>query len=597
LVWPRCATAGLNAILRSIPKPQIVPLMRLVATVAALWLCALPSALAQPEDWLVLPTTVEGDAPWMRPAVTKVNRELRRQGLGVWSSDRAVSAFRAGGSAASPTVSDSEVDAWASRSQQALRSLALGDYATALSELHETQAFSRSKSVTLNRDPARAQTVLDTCLYLVRALIDTGDERGAARQAQECVRIVPSGRPARQMHPPAVVELYEEAATLGPGRASTLLVESEPSKCALRVNGVLAGETPSQLTDLYPGRYQVQVECELDRPSRVHAVEVPRGSTSIFVFDRVDRAVQTAPLLHLRYENPPEPRRLVRDARDVARALPASAVVVASAIGTDVLELRVVTGRQAEPAMVRVTMSATGPSDEAARRAIAALLAGECWDFTNDAPLHLDCRTGEPFVVAGTDTRGEKPARVGPPRGQFIAGLTLASAGTASVLAGYGLLITRRAAADDWLADPGSLDAHDKWLNLGTGLIITGSAGSAMLVTAMPLLLPYKSKTPWWAWLSGGVGLGLAAGSIASAVTADSKPPQSCSVNNLNPEPCTNRAKQTDLAIMLGVTAAPLLTMPLVYLFRKSEKKLAAELSPSISVTRSGGAVGVRGAF
>jgi hypothetical protein len=571
--------------------------MRLVATVTALWLSALPSAFAQPEGWLVLPTTVEDGALWMQPAVTKVNRELRRQGVGVWSSDRAVSAFRKRGSAAPPIVSDSEMQDWAARSQQALRTLALGDSATALSELEETQAFSRSKLVTLNRDPAHAQTVLDTCLYLVRARLETGDETGAARQAQECVRIVPSGKPAPQMHPPAVVELYEEAATHSPARASTLLVESEPSKCALRVNGVLAGDTPFQLTDLYPGRYQVQVECELNTPSRVHSVDVPRGSTSVFVFDRVDRSVHTAPLLHLRYEDPPEPLRLARDARQVGRALPASAVVVASAASADVLELRVVTGTQAEPALVRVTMSAAGPSDDAAVKASAALLAGECWDFTHDEPLQLDCRTGEPLAVAGTDLSGEKPERVGPPRGQFISGLTLASAGAASLLAGYGLLITRRAAGDDWLADPGSLDAHDKWLNLGTGVIITGSTGSAMLVTAMPLVLPYKSKTPWWAWLSGGVGVGLAAASIATAVTADAKPAQSCSVNNLNPEPCANRAKQTDLAIMLGVTAAPLLSMPLVYLFRKSEKQLAAELSPSISFHRSGGALGVRGAF
>ena len=72
---------------------------------------------------------------------------------------------------------------------------------------------------------------------------------------------------------------------------------------------------------------------------------------------------------------------------------------------------------------------------------------------------------------------------------------------------------------------------------------------------------------------------------------------QSCVVNNLNPEPCTQRAKRTDLAITLGATAAPLLTLPLVYLFRKGEKKVSAELSPSISVHRSGAAMGVRGVF
>jgi uncharacterized membrane protein YdcZ (DUF606 family) len=571
--------------------------MRLAATVAVLWLCALPSAVAQSEDWLVLPTTVEDEALWMRPAVTKVNRELQRQGVGVWLSDPATSAFRERGSAAPPSVSGSQMEAWGVRSQQALRELALGDYPTALAELEAAQEFSRIKLVTLNRDPARAQTVLDTCLYLVRALVKTGDEKGAARQVRECVESVPSGKPTRQMHPPAVLEFYEKAQERGSGRASTLLVESEPSECALRVNGILIGETPSQVTDLYPGRYHVQVECDPQTQGRVHHVDVPRGSTSVFVFDRFDRSVQTTPLLHLRYEEPPEPLQLEGDAREVARVLPALAVVVASAVTTDVLELSVVTRIQAEPTMVRIAMSAIGPSHEAVVEATAALLAGECWDFSNDEPLRIDCRTGDPLVVAGTKMPDEKSARARPPRGQFISGVTLASAGTASLLAGYGVLIGRRAAGDDWLADPASLVAHDKWLNLSTGLIITGSAGSAMLVTAMPLVLPYKSKTPWWAWLSGGLGVGFAASSIAVAVTADSKPTQSCSVNSLNPEPCTSRARQTDLAIMLGVTAAPLLTMPLVYLLRKGEKKLAAELSPSISVDRSGGALGVSGVF
>ncbi len=571
--------------------------MRLVATVAALWLCALPSALAQSEAWLVLPTTVEDDGLWMPAIVHKVSRELRRQGVGVWSSDRAVSAFRERGSAAPPEVSESETEAWAARSQQALQSLALGDYPTALSELEETLAFSHSKLVTLNRDPELAKTVLDTCLYLVRVRAETGDEAGAVHQARECVRIVPSATPARRMHPPAIVDLYEQAAAPGPERASTLLVESEPSGCALRVNGVPAGETPSQLTELYPGRYQVQAECEPGTASRVHTVDVPRGSTNIFIFARFARSVHTVPLVHLRYDTPPETLRLARDAREVARALPASTVVVASVAGEDVLELRVVTGRKADAAMARVGMSADGPSDAAVVQATEALLAGECWDFTRDEPLRLDCRTGEPVVVAGTERPGDKPGRVGPPRGQFVAGVTLGSVGAASLLTGYGLLIVRRSAGDDWLSDPGSLAEHDKWLNLGTAVVVTGSAGSAMLVTAMPLVLPYKRKTPWWAWLSGGLGVGFAAGSIVAAVLADPKPPQSCSVNNLNPEPCTNRARQTDLAIMLGVTAAPLLTMPLVYLFRKSEKKLAAELSPSISVHHSGGSLGVRGVF
>ena len=568
-----------------------------MATVTALWLCALPSALAQSDDWLVLPTSVEDDELWMQPAVTKINRELRRQGVGVWSADRAVAAFRERGSAAPPAVSDSQVEAWMARSRKGLHTLALGDYPTAIAELEAAQELSRSKLVTLNREPSRAKTVLDTCLYLVRALVVTSDEAGAARQVRECARMVPAGKPTPQMHPPAILELLDQAQTAGPEHAGTLLIESDPSQCALRVNGVLMGNTPFQLYDLYPGRYQVQVECEPNAPSRVHEVEVRRGSTSLFVLERFDRAVKTTPLLHLRYQELPEPQQLAREAREVARALPASAVVVASATRADSLELRVVTRTQVDSALVRVAMSSTGPSNEAVVEAVSALLASECWDLSKNEALQLDCRTGEPSVLAAAKSRGEKPKNLHPPRGQFISGLTLASLGTASLLSGYGLLAARGAAGDDWLADPANLDAHDKWLNLGPGTIVTGSVGSAMLVTAMPLVLPYKSKAPWWAWFSGGLGLGFAAASIATVVTADPKPVESCSINNLNAEPCTQRAKRTDLALMLGVTAAPLLTMPLVYLFRKGEKKVSAELSPSVSVHRSGAAMGVRGLF
>lgn len=218
-------------------------------------------------------------------------------------------------------------------------------------------------------------------------------------------------------------------------------------------------------------------------------------------------------------------------------------------------------------------------------------------DLSAAQPVALDCRSGTPISMTMSEEAPSEPRGVRPPAGQFIAGLTLASVGAASLVTGYGLLISRRSAADDWLADPGSLDAHGKWLNLGTGLVVTGSSGSALLVTAMPLLLPYRHKTPWWAWMSGGLGLGFAAASIAEGITADPKPDASCSVNNLNPAPCVDRAKRTDLAVLLGVTAAPLLTMPLVYWLRKSDKRLDAEVLPSVRVDRSGAVLGLEGMF
>jgi hypothetical protein len=45
------------------------------------------------------------------------------------------------------------------------------------------------------------------------------------------------------------------------------------------------------------------------------------------------------------------------------------------------------------------------------------------------------------------------------------------------------------------------------------------------------------------------------------------------------------------------MTAAPLLTMPLVYLLRSDDKKLRADLAPTLAASRSGGLIGVGGSF
>jgi len=56
---------------------------------------------------------------------------------------------------------------------------------------------------------------------------------------------------------------------------------------------------------------------------------------------------------------------------------------------------------------------------------------------------------------------------------------------------------------------------------------------------------------------------------------------------------CVKRGEQTGLAVLTGVTAAPLITMPLVYLFRPSR----AKLEPQAQIGRSGAYLGLRGQF
>ncbi|MBW2587096.1 MAG: PEGA domain-containing protein, partial [Deltaproteobacteria bacterium] len=185
--------------------------------------------------------------------------------------------------------------------------------------------------------PETAGLMLDACLYLARAYLDAGDPDAAERQAQDCVRLAPAATPNPRVHPPSIIDLYAAAQKPSAARGGTLTVESEPAGCDLRINGTLVGKTPLASDNLYPGSYQVQVECRPDEPGRVHRVEVPLGSQSLFVIDRFERIVRSSTLLYLQFEEAPDPQELARHAREVARALPASAVMVASLVGPDVL--------------------------------------------------------------------------------------------------------------------------------------------------------------------------------------------------------------------------------------------------------------------
>jgi len=72
----------------------------------------------------------------------------------------------------------------------------------------------------------------------------------------------------------------------------------------------------------------------------------------------------------------------------------------------------------------------------------------------------------------------------------------------------------------------------------------------------MPLALPKRAKTPWWAWLSGGLGVGLAAFSVPYGVTAEPKPSTSCSdlrITSPGAQTCVRRGEQTSVAVLTGV--------------------------------------------
>jgi hypothetical protein len=574
--------------------------MRELVVASLVWVFLVPEVEAQTgAPWLIIPTTTSADEPWMEPTAVAFRQELWDRGIEVWSLERAASRFEDNGSTPAVHLSDAELHDWEASSRAAIAPLASGNYPEALDLLDEVQELSRTAPEALNRDLARAQQVLDTCLYMVRALLETGSVSLANRLAQECRQLVLVGEPTPRMHPPQVLESLAQVDAARSEQTGEVRVQSEPPDCPVRVNGVVLGRTPLQVKELFPGRYRVQVECEPGRPSRVHRANVGFVRTDVFIDLGFDAAVETHPLLYLHDADAAhEARDRAENAARVAELVPAGALLLMYQTSANTVELDLLRGTPAErQGLARVRTGPGGPTPGDVALATRALIDGECIDFTGTEPLAVPCREGQAAVAEQPIAGGRSAHRM--PRGQFIAGLTLASVGSAALITGYVLLAPRARVAEDWIsqvdATVDSAATQQQWLDMRGAIIVTGSIGAGALVAAMPLALPRHAKTPWWAWLSGGVGVGLAAFSIAYGVTADAEPSIGCngSVGTSDVRTCVRRGEQVSVAFLTGVTAAPLLTVPLVYLFRRSDKDIA----PSVEVGRSGGYLSVRGHF
>lgn len=226
-------------------------------------------------------------------------------------------------SSAPTPIEASDVERWASRSRSALRHLSRGEYDEARRELLEAQAIAERAAEALNRETLRARQVLDTCLFGVRASIETGDEENARAQARECRRLVPRMQPTGYAHTPEVRAVVAEVdASLAAEVTGHLVVVSRPAGCSVRVNGVYFGSSPLVTDELPRGSYRVQVECDDAHAGRVHRIELGEAATRVEVdvaFERVLRAEGSVRLVY--GTDDARDTRLVGDARTLARQL------------------------------------------------------------------------------------------------------------------------------------------------------------------------------------------------------------------------------------------------------------------------------------
>ena len=507
--------------------------MRLFVLTSFLCACVVPRAAAQAKDpWLIVAVTSTSDDDWMAPAAFRVRTELLERGVEVWSPASASRRFGEEASRRAAEITEAEIQAWTAQSKAGLWHLVMGEPQAALGELNEAQELSRRAVEELSRPEGGAQRVLDTCLYLIRALTETGFQSEATALGRQCRALVPSGEPSPNMHPAFVLKALARVDAFRSEQPATLRVESKPSGCAVRVNGLRLGETPVEIGGLLTAQYRVQVECSPDRRGRIHAVDLEAGRTEAFVDLRFDRAVETRPILNLRYASASDERQhRLADAEQIAKHVPLGAILLMSEPTPRKLELELLGGAPLQrKAFAKIATGALGPTRGDIALVARALTAGACTDFSAVPPTSLRCAD----LTREMPSEEAKPVSARMPRDRFISGLALAGVGSTALITGYVLLAPRARAGEDWVAqlDSGAQPdgvAQQKWLNTGTALALTSSIGGAALVAAMPLALPKRAKTPWWAWLSGGLGVGLAAFSVAYGVTAESKPDTSCS--------------------------------------------------------------------
>jgi hypothetical protein len=251
-----------------------------------------------------------------------------------------------------------------------------------------------------------------------------------------------------------------------------------------------------------------------------------------------------------------------------------------------------------EPASTWIAVGGGAPDAEDARRAIDALFEGRSVDFTGPHPIARASWQDElassvavgATTAAVTEGESERKGGAPRPRNQRIAGWSLFGVGVASIGASIGLHVWRGELGDRFIETPANLSAAQKWNDVRIGVWTTAAFGGVATSAAMPLLLPDYERTPWWGWTLGAVGLGLTGYAIYEGVTMASCP-EPYVADQVAVASCVARGQEAGRLALALAGAAPLLTIPLVYLLRP----LRAE--PSVSVTGEGAMVKVRKAF
>lgn len=258
-------------------------------------LLALPAITqAQPATWAILPVGVN-EAPNRPTVIEAATATLESTEAEVLQPAQLEARAQAHSTAFSPAPASLAERVIAAERDVPMRH-AQRRYDEAIRWAGEVMTEARDHLAAVNRDDTLRTKLSDLCGYRVRSILEgQHDASAAATAAQECFELVPTFPASREWHPPEILARFDRARDTLPATLRVIGGEDDPPGCAVRVNGVRIGETPSARVAVPAGTYAVQVECGT-QPGRVHRVAVETGETSVRVRATLDAALRTEPV-------------------------------------------------------------------------------------------------------------------------------------------------------------------------------------------------------------------------------------------------------------------------------------------------------------
>lgn len=542
------------------------PVIRRIPTLLVIAALLVDVSPAGAQWWLITKGSPQGE---LLEAREQVRTLLSQEGAGVLEEARIRAEFESQISIPPTFISQNQINEWVEQSRTALVSLANADYEEARQALLRAQELSQRAAEELNRETDRARAVLDTCLYMVRAFVETGDQDGAREQARNCRRLVPQIEPSRRRHTPevrAILENLDDARNASP--AAVLRVESTPSNCVVRLNGIQVGRTPFAMPDLARGEYRVQVECGESR-GRVHQVSLNDEVVHLTVDTVFDQEMHSRPVY----------------VDDNARADSHAATLASKVHATIVMVSR-------ESGGYRLTRferdwrssSRVVPFDglQQAVRQIVSQESGERYTPDEDPD-------------DGTRYTPSLPVwRVG-------VGATVLAAGVGLSIAAAAVHVQRNAKGGLYVdAFPGDMDFLDRqraWQDARTLVLALAISGGGLAAFSIPAWLPNRRGVHWASWVVGGLGLVGGATALALALSRASCPDVASDDQDAR-RACVDRDQRGGAATILGGASMTLFAVPIVDALQRnpsSNERVSLQLAPHAG--RGNGGLTLRGEF